>query len=136
MIKEKDGIAAVDAAQLLDPEQRKMADTPRVAEPAIKLQKVVSASIHQSTSSLDADPWSVLGRPATMRANFIHSYSDCRISLAIQKSLLRGLLLTCVQDDELSAGSDWFNLPKTVVTPQLKRDFQMLELRSVLDPHR
>jgi hypothetical protein len=46
MIKEKDGIAAVDAAQLLDPEQRKMADTPRVAEPAIKLQKVVSASIH------------------------------------------------------------------------------------------
>jgi hypothetical protein len=27
-------------------------------------------------------------------------------------------------------------MPKTVVTDQLKRDFQLLEMRSVLDPHR
>jgi hypothetical protein len=46
MIKEKDGIAAVDAAKLLDPEQRRMADTPRVVEPTTKLKKTVSASIH------------------------------------------------------------------------------------------
>lgn len=46
MIKEKDGIAAVDAAKLLDPEQRKMADRPRVVEPTIKLKKTVSASTH------------------------------------------------------------------------------------------
>ena len=47
MIKERDGIAVVDAAQLLNPEQRKMADTPRViVEPTAKLKKTVSASIH------------------------------------------------------------------------------------------
>lgn len=33
-------------------------------------------------------------------------------------------------------GAEWFDLPKTVMTPQLKRDLQLIELRSVLDPHR
>jgi hypothetical protein len=46
MIREKDGIATVDAEQLLDPQQRKMADTPRVAQPTIKIKKMVSALIH------------------------------------------------------------------------------------------
>lgn len=27
-------------------------------------------------------------------------------------------------------------MPKTVLTPQLKRDLQLIEMRSVLDPHR
>lgn len=27
-------------------------------------------------------------------------------------------------------------MPKTVMTPQLKRDLQLIEMRSVLDPHR
>ena len=35
-----------------------------------------------------------------------------------------------------TAGTDWYDLPKTVVTPQLKRDLQLIEMRSVLDPHR
>lgn len=35
-----------------------------------------------------------------------------------------------------TSGPKWFNLPKTVVTPELKRDLQILRLRSVLDPHR
>ena len=46
MFKEKDGIAAVDAAQLLDPEERKMADSLRTVEPPIKLKKTVSKSLH------------------------------------------------------------------------------------------
>jgi hypothetical protein len=46
MFKEKDGIAAVDAAQLLDPEQRKMADSLRIVDPAIKLKKMVSKPLH------------------------------------------------------------------------------------------
>jgi hypothetical protein len=46
LIKEMDGIAVVDAAQLLDPEERKIADVPRVAEPTIKLKKTVSEFIH------------------------------------------------------------------------------------------
>jgi hypothetical protein len=32
--------------------------------------------------------------------------------------------------------SDWYNLPKTELTPQLKRDLQLLNMRGVLDPKR
>lgn len=39
-------------------------------------------------------------------------------------------------NDQLTAGPAWFDMPKTVVTDQLKRDLQLLEMRSVLDPHR
>jgi len=35
-----------------------------------------------------------------------------------------------------TAGSDWYNLPKTNLTPELKRDLQLLRMRSVLDPKR
>ncbi|KAI9785021.1 MAG: hypothetical protein M1839_001218 [Geoglossum umbratile] len=35
-----------------------------------------------------------------------------------------------------TAGPNWFNLPRTNLTPQLKRDLQLLRLRSVLDPKR
>ncbi|PGH14423.1 hypothetical protein AJ79_03066 [Helicocarpus griseus UAMH5409] len=35
-----------------------------------------------------------------------------------------------------TAGSDWFDLPKTNLTEELKRDLQLLRMRSVLDPHR
>ncbi|KAH0846552.1 rRNA-processing protein fcf2 [Fonsecaea pedrosoi] len=39
-------------------------------------------------------------------------------------------------NDQTSAGPDWFDMPKTDLTPQLKRDLQLIEMRSVLDPHR
>lgn len=32
------------------------------------------------------------------------------------------------------AGSSWFGLPRTKLTPELKRDFQVLRLRGALDP--
>ncbi|KAK0940594.1 dTDP-fucopyranose mutase [Friedmanniomyces endolithicus] len=35
-----------------------------------------------------------------------------------------------------TAGTQWFNLPRTDLTPQLKRDLQLLKMRNVLDPHR
>ncbi|EEA18852.1 dTDP-fucopyranose mutase [Talaromyces marneffei ATCC 18224] len=37
---------------------------------------------------------------------------------------------------EDNAGSDWFNMPKTRLTAELKRDLQLLRMRNVLDPHR
>lgn len=30
----------------------------------------------------------------------------------------------------------WYDLPKTDLTPELKRDLQLLHMRNVLDPHR
>ncbi|KAL8873170.1 MAG: hypothetical protein Q9174_001322 [Haloplaca sp. 1 TL-2023] len=35
-----------------------------------------------------------------------------------------------------SAGSDWFDLPRTHLTPELRRDLQMLRMRSTWDPKR
>ncbi|KAF2095300.1 rRNA-processing protein FCF2 [Rhizodiscina lignyota] len=35
-----------------------------------------------------------------------------------------------------TAGPEWFNLPKTDLTPELKRDLQLIKMRNVLDPHR
>jgi hypothetical protein len=32
--------------------------------------------------------------------------------------------------------SEWYNLPRTDLTPEFKRDLQLLNMRSVLDPHR
>ena len=45
-------------------------------------------------------------------------------------------LTCCGLKDKPTAGDDWFNLPKTEVTPELKRDFQLLRMRSVLDSKR
>ena len=35
-----------------------------------------------------------------------------------------------------SAGEQWFDLPKTNLTPQIKRDLQVIRMGSVLGPHR
>lgn len=40
------------------------------------------------------------------------------------------------KSDKSSTGPGWYNLPRTVLTPELKRDLQLLRNRSVLDPHR
>lgn len=39
-------------------------------------------------------------------------------------------------EKESNAGSKWFNMPRTELTPELKRDWQLLQMRSVLDPKR
>ncbi|CAI7625720.1 unnamed protein product [Penicillium bialowiezense] len=38
--------------------------------------------------------------------------------------------------EKQTAGPAWFNLPKTELTAELKRDLQLIRMRSVLDPHR
>ncbi|KAJ6264807.1 hypothetical protein Dda_0959 [Drechslerella dactyloides] len=35
-----------------------------------------------------------------------------------------------------TAGPAWYNMPATELTPQIKRDLQMIKLRNVLDPHK
>jgi len=41
-----------------------------------------------------------------------------------------------LQTKKATAGKEWFGLPRTDLTPELKRDLQLLKMRSVLDPHR
>ncbi|KAF9180121.1 hypothetical protein BGZ51_006435 [Haplosporangium sp. Z 767] len=40
------------------------------------------------------------------------------------------------EEREKTAGKGWFDLPQQVLTPELKRDLQILKLRNVLDPKR
>ncbi|KAG0359997.1 Fcf2 pre-rRNA processing-domain-containing protein [Gamsiella multidivaricata] len=40
------------------------------------------------------------------------------------------------EDREKTAGKSWFDLPQQTLTPELKRDLQILKLRNVLDPKR
>ncbi|MCJ1287607.1 hypothetical protein MMC26_006959 [Xylographa opegraphella] len=41
-----------------------------------------------------------------------------------------------IKSSKETAGPDWLNLPRTNLTHDLKRDLQLLKLRSVLDPRR
>ncbi|CCU77497.1 rRNA processing protein Fcf2/rRNA-processing protein FCF2 [Blumeria hordei DH14] len=40
------------------------------------------------------------------------------------------------KDIKSTAGPDWFDLPRTKLTPELKRDLQLIQMRDVLDPKR
>ncbi|KAK9236859.1 Fcf2 pre-rRNA processing-domain-containing protein [Lipomyces kononenkoae] len=40
------------------------------------------------------------------------------------------------EEKDATAGEKWFGLPKTELTPTIKRDMQLLKLRNVLDPKR
>ncbi|KAF1971875.1 nucleolus protein-like protein required for cell viability [Bimuria novae-zelandiae CBS 107.79] len=40
------------------------------------------------------------------------------------------------EEKRATAGSDWFNLPRTEMTPELRRDLQLLKMRNVLDSKR
>lgn len=46
------------------------------------------------------------------------------------------LLMIVRQAKKATAGPSWYNLPKTNLTPALKRDLDLLRMRSVLDPKR
>ncbi len=41
-----------------------------------------------------------------------------------------------IQQKKATAGKNWFDLPATNLTPELKRDLQLIKMRGVLDPHR
>ncbi|KAJ4366908.1 dTDP-fucopyranose mutase [Neocucurbitaria cava] len=41
-----------------------------------------------------------------------------------------------LEEKRATAGAQWFNMPKTELTPELRRDLQLLKMRNVLDPKR
>ncbi|KAK9385618.1 Fcf2 pre-rRNA processing-domain-containing protein [Lipomyces mesembrius] len=57
---------------------------------------------------------------------------NCRLV----EHLRRVKLIIFVQAKEATAGEKWFHIPKTELTPTIKRDMQLLRLRNVLDPKR
>lgn len=64
----------------------------------------------------------------------IHRFFFMSLSIMTMYAAMKTNGLTL--QDKPNAGKDWFNLPKTELTPELKRDLQLLRMRSVLDPKR
>ncbi|KAG9660425.1 rRNA-processing protein FCF2, partial [Aureobasidium melanogenum] len=48
--------------------------------------------------------------------------------VAVKKKML--------ESKKATSGEQWYNMPRTDLTPELKRDLQLLKMRNVLDPHR
>ena len=46
------------------------------------------------------------------------------------------VLLCCQMQADRSAGKEWFDLPATTITPELKNDLRILKMRGALDPSR
>lgn len=49
---------------------------------------------------------------------------------------LFSLFLLLLQSDKDTAGPGWFDLPATEVTPEIKKDLQLIKLRAYVDPKR
>jgi hypothetical protein len=84
-------------------------------------------------------PQSVLDCAAIVRAFiFIVTLSIHTIIILFSgMTLLRfSFADSSILQDKATAGPDWFNLPKTELTAELKRDLQLIRMRSVLDPKR
>lgn len=77
---------------------------------------------------------------AIMRAitpcEFIVTLTFIALPSCFTSFLVWSKLIGCWQEKKATAGADWYNLPRTVLTPELKRDLQLLRMRSTLDPKR
>ncbi|OJJ52566.1 hypothetical protein ASPSYDRAFT_73546 [Aspergillus sydowii CBS 593.65] len=108
-------------------------DTARVIDP-------ITNNDNQSLASEQRKPKKpVLGCAVAMRALLFHSYSEHHVYISI--AIHRGLLVDIFANDDVlqdkpTAGNNWYDLPKTELTPELKRDLQLLRMRSILDPKR
>ncbi|TVY53638.1 rRNA-processing protein fcf2, partial [Lachnellula cervina] len=93
--------------------------------PKIDSGKSVTPYIQKTSQGAQIDP-SHLVKPEERRlANGIRRVED---PVAVKAK--------AAEAKKATAGSDWYNLPKTNLTPELKRDLQLLRMRAVLDPKR
>ncbi|OKL56918.1 hypothetical protein UA08_07877 [Talaromyces atroroseus] len=80
-------------------------------------------------------------KPYIHQRNEVASINNAQMTLpseiySSEKSSSRGPKPSAKPKEKEDAGNDWFNMPKTIMTPELKRDLQLLRMRNVLDPHR
>ncbi|KAH7037820.1 Fcf2 pre-rRNA processing-domain-containing protein [Microdochium trichocladiopsis] len=72
-----------------------------------------------------------------------HSYSDCHTNPPLLKTTMGFSELFLLTGDspqaestKADAGAKWFNMPKTNLTPELKRELQLIKMRDTLDSKR
>ncbi|KAF9384712.1 hypothetical protein BGX21_001242 [Mortierella sp. AD011] len=68
------------------------------------------------------------------KSNIQSALEACEINMNAQKVHISKKQKK--EEKEKTAGKGWFDLPQQILTPELKRDLQILKLRNVLDPKR
>ncbi|KAG0030015.1 hypothetical protein BGZ82_007609 [Podila clonocystis] len=72
-----------------------------------------------------------------MNAEKVHVSKKQKQEVAFERMATDVMVLYSVLEErEKTTGKGWFDLPQQVMTPELKRDLQILKLRNVLDPKR
>ncbi|KAF9327468.1 hypothetical protein BG006_009232 [Podila minutissima] len=72
-----------------------------------------------------------------MNAEKVHVSKKQKQEVAFERMATETMVLYSVLEErEKTTGKGWFDLPQQVMTPELKRDLQILKLRNVLDPKR
>ncbi|KAM5456915.1 dTDP-fucopyranose mutase [Microsporum audouinii] len=108
-----DGVISLATGEVDDSASR-----PRI--PNLNHTQSIQPYVQQSNSIAVIDKSKLVPESAKKLAETIHT---------VEQPLVKN-------KEKPNSGPKWFNLPKTVVTPELKRDLQILRMRSVLDPHR
>ncbi|KAF8472451.1 Fcf2 pre-rRNA processing-domain-containing protein [Kalaharituber pfeilii] len=98
------------------------------------------ASLPISFPKLDPGP---LPKPYVISKGSISLTSVPAISAAEDRALARTIddpvlvkKKPTVEDKEATAGAQWFDMPRTHMTEEVRRDIQLIQMRSVLDPKR
>ncbi|KAK2761402.1 hypothetical protein FQN54_001924 [Arachnomyces sp. PD_36] len=80
--------------------------------------------VHQDDDVATVDTSRLVTEGQKRQSNMIH-HVECKEDVVAK-----------AKKDKITAGSEWFDLPKTDLSAELKRDLQLLRMRSVLDPKR
>ncbi|KAI4254394.1 MAG: hypothetical protein LQ352_003126 [Teloschistes flavicans] len=139
---QQDGILSLDQMKdkLRSAELRMKGHTPEIRPlaPGASFLKAVSYSLPKPDHSLSSQHY------LTTKSGFakVEPRNIIRESER-QVASHKGLAVIPSEDQDvarkeckMSAESDWFYLPRTKLTPELKRDLQMLRMRSMWDPKR
>ncbi|KAK2646669.1 hypothetical protein Ddye_021864 [Dipteronia dyeriana] len=91
-------------------------------EPKLPTLSSTSKTVANTSTSSDNKLW----RPNTELVDglFVPPYNPKKLNKLLKKQ---------VKD---TAGTSWFDMPAATMTPELKKDLQLLKLRSVIDPKR
>ena len=147
------GITRTDARSTISESQRKLSEQPRKIEDpvAVKERKkkkrtcysyILRQQIYGKDDSNPNFPLTQFSVPSWRRAAQMR---DLNIIIIVTLSALFCCLISSifawerVVANKIAAAAtleSWYNLPRTDLTPELKRDLQLLNMRSVLDPKR
>ncbi|KAF7587464.1 hypothetical protein BBP40_007209 [Aspergillus hancockii] len=97
-----------------------------------------SLGIPKLTSDCSLQPYFIQKNDVTIidTKRFLNNFQNQDASNGVGVSATKRTKGSKSNKDKPTAGSDWFDLQKTELTPALKRDLQLLRMRSVLDPKR